>query len=72
MTEFNGRWAVRLPRRWGGYFRNDADHRDFASIGTAAGVLSVAQDLTSVPASAAGMTQALVSLENILVQLPRH
>ncbi len=31
------RWNVRLPRKWGGYFRNDADHRDFAAIGTAAG-----------------------------------
>ena len=27
-----------LPRSWGGYFRNDADHRDFVAIGTAAGV----------------------------------
>ena len=27
-----------LPRRWGGYFRNEADHRDFVAIGTAAGV----------------------------------
>ena len=25
-------------RRWGGIFRNDIDHRDFTSIGTAAGV----------------------------------
>ncbi len=32
-----GRWRVRAPRRFGGYFRNDADHRDFVSIGTAAG-----------------------------------
>ena len=32
-----GRWRVRAPRRFGGYFRNDADHRDYVSIGTAAG-----------------------------------
>ncbi|KAK9843640.1 hypothetical protein WJX81_000756 [Elliptochloris bilobata] len=33
-----GRWRVRAPRRFGGYFRNDADHRDYVSIGTAAGI----------------------------------
>lgn len=34
------RWRreVKAPRRFGGYFRNAADHRDFAAIGTAAGV----------------------------------
>ena len=32
-----GRWRVRAPRHFGGYFRNDADHRDYVSIGTAAG-----------------------------------
>ena len=32
-----GRWKVQLPRSWGGYFRNDYDHRDFVSIGAAAG-----------------------------------
>lgn len=34
------RWyrkPVKAPRKYGGYFRNDADHRDFVSIGTAAG-----------------------------------
>ena len=30
--------GLNLPRRWGGIFRNDIDHRDFTSIGTAAGV----------------------------------
>jgi len=32
-----GRWRVRAPRRFGGYFRNDADHRHYVSSGTAAG-----------------------------------
>jgi chloride channel 7 len=34
------RWRreVKAPRSLGGYFRNAADHRDFAAIGTAAGV----------------------------------
>ncbi|KAI7845409.1 hypothetical protein COHA_001114 [Chlorella ohadii] len=34
------RWRrkVKAPRSFGGYFRNAADHRDFAAIGTAAGV----------------------------------
>lgn len=37
---FSGRGGdtVKLSRRYGGYFRNDADHRDFTAIGTAAGV----------------------------------
>ena len=32
-----GRVRAEAPRRLGGYFRNDADHRDFTAIGTAAG-----------------------------------
>lgn len=32
------RRRVQAPRALGGYFRNAADHRDFAAIGTAAGV----------------------------------
>ena len=33
-------WRRRIaaPRNLGGHFRNAADHRDFAAIGTAAGV----------------------------------
>lgn len=39
MTQLlRGKWKVQAPRRWGGFFRNDADHRDFTAIGTAAGV----------------------------------
>ncbi|CAD7699480.1 unnamed protein product, partial [Ostreobium quekettii] len=29
---------IRMSRKFGGYFRNHADHRDFVAIGTAAGV----------------------------------
>jgi hypothetical protein len=32
------RRRVEAPRALGGFFRNAADHRDFAAIGTAAGV----------------------------------
>lgn len=32
-----GKVSFRAPRKYGGYFRNDADHRDLVSIGTAAG-----------------------------------
>lgn len=32
------RRKVKAPRSLGGHFRNAADHRDFAAIGTAAGV----------------------------------
>ena len=32
-----GKASGKTPRRIGGYFRNDADHRDFTAIGTAAG-----------------------------------
>lgn len=35
---FKGEKQFKLPRKYGGYFRNEADHRDFVSIGTAAGV----------------------------------
>ena len=34
---FRGEKVCKLPRKCGGYFRNEADHRDFVSIGTAAG-----------------------------------
>ena len=34
---FKGRFEVRLPRTWGGVFRNDYDHRDFCAIGASAG-----------------------------------
>ena len=33
-----GRFRAEMPRRFGGFFRNDADHRDFTAIGTAAGL----------------------------------
>eukprot|EP00670_Eutreptiella_braarudii_P001902 CAMPEP_0174301656 /NCGR_PEP_ID=MMETSP0809-20121228/59169_1 /TAXON_ID=73025 ORGANISM="Eutreptiella gymnastica-like, Strain CCMP1594" /NCGR_SAMPLE_ID=MMETSP0809 /ASSEMBLY_ACC=CAM_ASM_000658 /LENGTH=1016 /DNA_ID=CAMNT_0015407439 /DNA_START=40 /DNA_END=3090 /DNA_ORIENTATION=+ len=34
----HGRINVRLPRWFGGYHRNNTDHRDFTAIGTAIGV----------------------------------
>ena len=50
LTELaKGRLQFRAPRKYGGYFRRDQEHRDFVSIGTAAGEhLSVVQ---SSPAS---------------------
>ena len=36
-----GRWQAAAPRKYGGYFRNDQEHRDFVAIGVATG--------TSVP-----------------------
>ncbi|KAK9915224.1 hypothetical protein WJX75_006445 [Coccomyxa subellipsoidea] len=33
-----GRCEVKLPRSWGGFFRNDFDHRNFSAIGAAAGM----------------------------------
>ena len=36
-----GRWQVKAPRKYGGYFRTDQEHRDFVSIGTAAGMCPV-------------------------------
>ena len=35
-----GKGEVKLPRSWGGHFRNDYDHRDFTAIGAAAGEAS--------------------------------
>lgn len=37
LTKVLGR-PVKAPRQWGGYFRNDAEHRDFVVLGTAAGL----------------------------------
>jgi len=33
-------FPVAAPRACGGFFRNDAEHRDFVLIGTAAGLAS--------------------------------
>ncbi|CAL8469782.1 g9324 [Coccomyxa elongata] len=33
-----GKREVKLPRSWGGFFRNDYDHRDFTAVGAAAGM----------------------------------
>ena len=38
LTRWLGGRRVAAPRRFGGYFRSDADHRDFVAVGTAAGV----------------------------------
>ena len=32
-----GKVVTKSSRRWGGFFHNDAEHRDFTAIGTAAG-----------------------------------
>ena len=37
-----GKVEVRLPRTWGGVFRNDYDHRDFCAIGASAGAANSA------------------------------
>ena len=45
-----GKVEVRLPRTWGGVFRNDYDHRDFCAIGASAGAQrSVLYLLRAVP-----------------------
>ena len=46
-----GRVEVRLPRTWGGVFRNDYDHRDFCAIGASAG----AQRSYPVPAQSCAL-----------------
>ncbi len=38
LTElFKGRYSFVAPRKYGGFFRKESEHRDFISIGTAAG-----------------------------------
>ena len=32
-----GKVVPKASRKWGGFFHNDAEHRDFTAIGTAAG-----------------------------------
>ena len=34
---FGSKRVFKLRRTFGGYFRNEADHRDYVAIGTAAG-----------------------------------
>ena len=48
-----GRFRAEMPRRFGGFFRNDADHRDFTAIGTAAGLSHIiaCQDLHPISVS---------------------
>ena len=42
LTElFKGRYTFKAPRKYGGYFRKESDHRDFVSIGTAAGMAAL-------------------------------
>lgn len=52
---FGGRLKAKLPRRWGGYFREDADHRDFVAIGTAAGNILIY--MLELPADPHSFTQ---------------
>ena len=49
-----GKVEVRLPRTWGGVFRNDYDHRDFCAIGASAG----AQRSCPVPAQSCALERA--------------
>ena len=37
LQRFGYKKEAKFPHKYGGYFRNDADHRDFVGIGTAAG-----------------------------------
>ena len=37
LRRFGYNKEAKAPHKYGGYFRNDADHRDFVGIGTAAG-----------------------------------
>ena len=52
---------MRLPRNWGGIFRNDYDHRDFCAIGASAGAAS---------APCLSMTNA-ISLDKVLTEFWR-
>ena len=39
LTELSkGRYSFVAPRKYGGFFRKESEHRDFISIGTAAGM----------------------------------
>ena len=37
LKRFGYNREAKAPHKYGGYFRNDADHRDYVGIGTAAG-----------------------------------
>ena len=58
LTElFKGRCTFVVPRKYGGYFRKESEHRDFISIGTAAG-MSCLRSLCALPPA---LTQPLSS-----------
>ena len=37
LHKYGYKHEAKASRKYGGYFRNDADHRDYVGIGTAAG-----------------------------------
>jgi hypothetical protein len=37
LHKYGHKREAKASRKYGGYFRNDADHRDYVGIGTAAG-----------------------------------
>ena len=39
LKRFGYKYEAKAAHKHGGYFRNDADHRDYVGIGTAAGKL---------------------------------
>lgn len=69
-----GNASAKTPRRLGGFFRNDADHRDFTAIGTAAGTEWISALSLGDAVQKVNMSISLLSIHDGLVAaylLPR-
>ena len=70
LTElFKGRYTFVAPRKYGGFFRRESEHRDFISIGTAAGMFCLRHRLHCRQRSCSRSTVELIARAQRMPQL---